>query len=50
MVLSNSAYKPPSVHDVDDFVGWRDDKRCTFTVRSIYLSICEMERDKSDKI
>ncbi|KAA3463072.1 hypothetical protein EPI10_029498 [Gossypium australe] len=42
-LLSISSYKPPSVFDVDDFIGWRHEKRSTFFVRFDYSTNCKME-------
>ncbi|KAK5834216.1 hypothetical protein PVK06_018090 [Gossypium arboreum] len=50
IILSISAYKPPSVHDPVDSIGWVHDKKGVFSVKSAYATNCGMELSKSDGI
>ncbi|PPD88682.1 hypothetical protein GOBAR_DD14382 [Gossypium barbadense] len=50
VILSISAYKPPSIHNVDDFLGWIHYKKGYFSVKSAYAATFGVERARSDKI
>lgn len=49
LLLSISAYKPPSTCDMDDFVGWKHEKKCVFSVRTAYSISCGVGMAKSGR-
>ncbi|KAG8493837.1 hypothetical protein CXB51_011156 [Gossypium anomalum] len=50
VLLSISAYKPPLAQDVDDFIGWRHEKRSAFFVHSAYSTNYRIEMARKGSI